>query len=528
MVFLRSGFQVQEVFAVLADDYYRGVIWFTVWQAAVSTIICLLIGLPLAYVTAQYDFRGKRLFRTLIMVPFVMPTVVMAVAMRALFARGGLFAGWLPLYETVWLIILANVLYNIGIVVRIAGESWERLSPQYREVAAVLGANHWQRFRFVHMPLMVPALAGAALLIFLYCFCSFGVILLLGGSSFSSIEVEIYRQTTQLLHMDIAAALAFIQLILTLFAGAVYLFLQRKFRWQLLERGQNYPRRRLSGSGQHRLVRLLLGIIVLVVFLPFFVLVFRSFYTENGFTLDRYAALFTNTTGSLFFLSPFVYFRNSFLIAGGAALLAVFLAMLVVIADISFRKRHKAVSWLAQSVQIIASLPLGVSAVVLGLGYLLSALIVPSPLFASRSLIIIMHAVIGFPFALATLYPAYQRIEPTVLEAAQVLGATSWQRMRYVVLPLIRQALAIAVSYVCLLSLGEFGAALMVSRPDNATLTVGISKYLSQPGSLNFGRALAMSSILAGVSFTGMLLIERLRQPKTYQIGSVQHAVHDS
>ena len=147
--------------------------WFTVWQATVSTVLTVLAGMPLAWATARLRFRGRRLVRALVVVPFVLPTVVVATAFLALlpsrFDRG------------VVPILLAHVFFNVAVVVRVVGGYWARLDPRLWDAAAILGASPLRRFRELTLPALRPALAAAAALTFLFCFTSFGVVLILGG-----------------------------------------------------------------------------------------------------------------------------------------------------------------------------------------------------------------------------------------------------------------------------------------------------------------------------------------------------------
>src|SRR5262245_22270976 len=214
----------QGLAALLADPYYREVVWFSTWQAGLSTLLTLLLGLPAAYAFARYEFRGKSLLRAVATVPFVMPTVVVAAAFTALLGpRGllnaalqallGLEAPLIRFERTLGMILLAHIFYNYAIVLRIVGGFWSTLDTRLEQAAAVLGASRTRAFREVTLPLLLPAIGAAGLLIFIFCFSSFGVVLLLGGPSFATVEVEIYRQTAQFLRLDVAAALSLVQML---------------------------------------------------------------------------------------------------------------------------------------------------------------------------------------------------------------------------------------------------------------------------------------------------------------------------
>jgi thiamine transport system permease protein len=172
---------------LITDPYYARLLAFTTGQALLSTLLTLAAGTPAAYAFARYEFRGKSLLRALTTIPFVMPTMVVAAAFTALLGpRGyvnqglmallGLDTPPLRLQQTLALVLIAHVFYNATIVVRLLGGFWANLDPRIEEAARVLGAGRWRTFREVTLPLLLPAVVAAALLIFLFCFTSFGVI----------------------------------------------------------------------------------------------------------------------------------------------------------------------------------------------------------------------------------------------------------------------------------------------------------------------------------------------------------------
>ena len=166
--------------------------------------------MPGAYVFARFDFPGRRLINAVALVPFVLPTVVVAAAFVALIGPHGLFG--VRLDNSIWAILLAHVFYNYAVVLRVVGGAWRGLDPRLEDAARALGATRWQAFRRVTLPLLRPAIASASSIVFLFTFTSFAVILILGGPHFSTIEVEIYRQAAQLLDLQVASILALLQL----------------------------------------------------------------------------------------------------------------------------------------------------------------------------------------------------------------------------------------------------------------------------------------------------------------------------
>lgn len=502
-----------EFWATLPAAAFWRVLSFTFWQAILSTLLTVAIGLPLAYLFARYEFRGKTLLRALTTIPFVLPTVVVATAFTALIGPNGLLNVWLQswfdlsappirLQQTLWIILIAHTFYNVTVIVRTVGGFWASLNPRLEEAAAVLGAGPWTLFRTVTLPLLLPSLLAASLLVFLFCFTSFGVVLILGGLRFATLEVEIYRQAVALFNLPMAATLALIQMVCTFAVMAVYTRIQSRASLPLEQRSQGSTARR-AGTWSQR-ITLTLGLIVLVGLLvtPLLALVVRSFTLgDQGPTLAYYAELNVNRRGSAFFAPPLTAIRNSLIFASATVLLSLLLG--IITAYLLARPRQ---GWGAL-LEPVFLLPLGASAVTLGFGYILSM----GPLRTSPLLIPIAHTLIAAPFVVRTFLPALRGLDPRLRQAAATLGASPTRVWWEVDVPILARPALVCAAFAFTISLGEFGATLLISRPDLPTMPVVIYRALSQPGILNLGQALAMSTILMLTSTVGLIAIERFR-----------------
>ena len=189
---------------VLSDPLTREIVWFTVWQALASTLLTIVVALPAAYVLGRYRFRGQSVVSAIVVVPFVLPTVVVALAFIAILPDGS-ERGWAP-------ILIAHAFFNVAVVVRIVGTFWASLDPRLGEAAATLGASPRVRLREITAPLLAPALAAAAAIVFLFSFTSFGVVLILGGPRYATLEAEIYNQAVRLFDLRAAAVLSFVKI----------------------------------------------------------------------------------------------------------------------------------------------------------------------------------------------------------------------------------------------------------------------------------------------------------------------------
>lgn len=489
---------------VVSDPGLRRVAWFTLWQAVVSTLLTLLLGLPGAYLLARYAFPGRRAVRALVTVPFVLPTVVVGSAFLALLGPGGPLGG-LGIGRGIWAVLLAHVFFNYAVVVRTVGTFWAGLDPRREEAARVLGASRWRAFREVTLPLLAPSIAAAASIVFLFTFTSFGVVLVLGGPRLATIEVEVWRQTTQLLDLSTAAALALVQMAAIV---AVLLVLgrlqERRAVTQRLVAVADTARR--TRGWQWLVVGGNLAVMAVLLGTPLAVLVARSLGGgDGGLSLGSYRALRESGRATTLFVPPLEAVRNSLVFAAIATVIALVVGGLasVVIAGRPSRG--------GRALDTLLMLPLGTSAVTVGFGFLIALDRPPLDLRSEPILIPIAHAVVAIPFVVRAVAPALRSIEPRLREAAGVLGASPLRVWREVDLPIVRRALAVGAGFALAVSLGEFGATAFIARPDYPTVPIAIFRFLGRPGSGNFGQAMAMSTILMVLTAVAILAVERVR-----------------
>jgi thiamine transport system permease protein len=476
---------------VLTDPGLRHVAWFTLWQAVASTVLTLLLGIPGAFVLSRYRFRGRALVRALVTVPFVLPTIVVGAAFSALGITGSVGA-----------ILLAHVFFNYAVVVRTVGGLWSHLDPRPEEAAQMLGASRVRTFFAVTLPALRPAIIAAASIVFLFCFTSFGVILVLGGPRYATLETEIYRQTVQLLDLPIAAALAVVQLAAVLAALGIGSWARGRRTAALSLRAAAETSTRPRTGGARTFVAANLALMAVLLGVPIAVLVTRSF--DSGF--EGYRQLTHVSSG---FLEPPIHAIGTSL---RYATLATVIALIVGSASAfalagAQRNRRRGAGWL----DILVMLPLGVSAVTVGFGFLIALDEPPLDLRTSSAIIPIAHALIAIPFVVRIMLPVLQSIDPRLREAAAMLGAAPRRVWLEVDLRLAARAGLVAAGFAFAISLGEFGATLFIVRPETTTLPVAIYRLLGRPGPSSFTQAMAASTILMVLTAASVLLIERLR-----------------
>ncbi|HEY0454543.1 iron ABC transporter permease [Actinophytocola sp.] len=502
LAILRLGLAEGGVLSVLARADTWQLVAFTVGQAAASTALALVAGLPVAYLLARTSLRGLGFVRVVILVPFVLPTVVVGLAFRTLLPDGGVLA-----------IVLANAFFNVAVVARTVAGLWAHLDRRAADAARSLGAAPLRAFTSVTLPALAPAIGSAAAVVFLFCATSFGVVLILGGARLRTLETEIYLRTVELLDLSGAAALSLLQLVAVLAALSVGALARRRRETALRLRGHASVARRPSGGLEWTVVGLAVAVVAALL-VPVVVLVARSL--DGG--LAGYRALAgTGYAGSLQ-VSGVEAALNSVRAATDATVLAVTLGTLASVVLVSL-SRSRVRRGLVEAMDTALMLPLGVSAVTVGFGYLVTLDLLPGDLRTSAVLVPLAQALVVTPLVIRMLLPVLRSIDVRLRQAAASLGASPWRVWREVDVPLAGRSLLTAFAFGYVVALGEFGATSFLARPDTATLPVAIARLLSRPGELNNQLAYAACTLLILVTVAAVALVESVRVPGRAAVG---------
>lgn len=504
---LLDGLSWGSLSSVLANPYYRHVILFTIEQAIGSTVLTLLLGLPGAYLFAKYDFPGKRFLKALLTVPFVMPSIMVALGFILLFGRSGFITSLLGrdlgvLYS--WkAILLAHAFYNFPVVVRMVSSLWARINPHYEEAAESLGARGFTLFRRVTLPMLYPAIFASSMLTFIFSFLSFAIPLILGGYRYGTIEVAIFTSIMTLLDFRTGAALAVLQMGLSF--TFMYLYLKSLDAYSKAEEQRVLQRPRKLTLSDFRGLRgagiVLYSLIVFLFILAPLLAVFYDSLTSSGhFTLKWYRHLFESSYNPIFGSDSLHAVIWTFVFGFSTVLLATLIALTMSYSSRRWDLPGKIIF------DVLATLPLGSSAIIIGLGYIKAFHRPPLLLLGSPFLIIAAHTTIAYPFALRAVSAALKKVRPSLREAAMSLGASDLLAFLKVELPLAFGGIVVGAVFSFAMSVAELGATYMIYQPKYTTVTIAIYRYL---GSRQFGPASAMAVVLMLVSMAGFLVIER-------------------
>lgn len=462
---LTRALDLSAVRDVVTNPGIRSVVWFTVWQAVVSTVATLAVGLAPAAVVARYRFRGRRLFLALVTAPFVLPTVVV----------GSAFLAVLPdaVDRSAFAILLAHVYFNLAIVVRTVGTGWAAIDPSLAAAARCLGAGPFRAFRTVTLPLLRPSIGSAAALVFVFSATSYGVVRILGGPGRATVEVEIFLRATQLGDLPGASVLAVVQLVIV--AVVFRSSTGRSNTWGVGV-GASEPHRRARTPGERLTVIAVVGAVVAFVVAPLAAIAVRSVRSPAGWTSAGWTSLEN--------LSPL---WNSLRVAtvstGVVLVLGCFAAGAIA---------YGAGRWLDTALM----LPLATSAVTLGFGIVITYDEPPLDLRGSAAIVPLVHAVVALPFLVRSLVPVLDAVPSAQRSAAATLGASPVRVWWTIDRPAAMPAVASGGAFAFVISLGEFGATSFLTRSSDETLPVTIARLLGRTGDVLQTQAYALATIL--------------------------------
>jgi thiamine transport system permease protein len=499
-----AGSEPLQWLALWQDDYLR---WRVVWsflQAAITCVLALLLGLPVAWVLARREFAGRTWALRFLMLPFVVPTLVAAMGVLALWGPRGWFGGPLAdigwsLEETPWLLLYGNLFFNLCLVVRAGVDALEQVSAPRVAAARTLGATPWRAFWRVEWPAIAPWLASALCLVFLYCFSGFGLALILGGQRYATVEVEIYSLVAHELELGQAGVLAVWMLLLTGAVALAYAWLEKR----LAAPGRVSPVARLRPAGwaQWLAVWAAVGVLLLVCAAPLLAILLqaaRALWLGSGGAV----LMEPETLGALW---------NTLRFSAMALALATGLGLTHALAVRAMDAPGASVGW-ALAWRAAAYLPFVVSPVTVAFGLLL---LYPS-WTASLALLVGAYALLAYPFVAKSVTAALDNLPASYAQAAATLGARPWRVLWRVTLPLVGTALRRGMAFAAATALGEFAVSLFLSRPEWTTLTNLIYQRLGRPGAANLEAALVLACLLMLMALLAFTLIEGPAQKKDH------------
>ena len=477
----QTSFTSMTITALWQDHYLRWRLLWSLLQAGATCLLVLSIGLPVAWVLARFQFAGRALVLRLLMLPFVVPTLVAALGVLALWGPRGLSRAWLgvDLQDTPWLLLYGNVFFNLCLLVRAGIDGLSQVSASRLAAARTLGATPWRAFWRIEWPAARPWLASSLCLVFLYCFSGFGLALVLGGQHYATLEVEIYTLVAYELKLADASALAVVTMLVTGLAALLY---------TLRERGLATPSQsdcvavcRPVGALQWAMVVTAMAALLACCAAPVLAIAARALLAGPA----AWAVVMDASTLQALW--------NTLRFSGAALILATVLGL-----------THALAAQRSALLRAAAYLPFVVSPVMVAFGLLL---LYPQ-WAATQTLLISAYALLAYPFIAKSISAALDSLPAQLLQVAATLGASPWRCFWRITLPFMLPALRRGMAFAAASALGEFAVTLFLSRPEWTTLTTLIYQRLSKPGAANLDEALVLACLLMLLALLAFLALE--------------------
>ena len=485
---------------------------FTIVQAILSTILSIVFGLPIAYIFTKYKFVGKSTIRSSIIVPFILPGIVVGLGFLFLFGENGFFPSFfseilgfqLDRYQWAYIgIIFAHAYYNSPLVVILTESLWRRMDPEIEEAAEIMGVHGFKKFYKITLPHIMPGILTSGILTFIFSFTSFEVVLLLGGFRYRTLEVEIYRLFTSFLDFSGAAALSLLQLLLTILMTLIYIHYLNKYAdVKKAAKTEVYPEKELFVARLENVALILLLFAFLVFEIFPIVLIFTYSIIDpvnDVFTLSGYLEFLSTRYNPYLGSPPILAPLNTLFFSTITAIVALTMGLLT--AYFIYTEKAK-----ASLSTILMILPLATSKITLAIGLILAFGSLHFIYADPRILIVASHIIIAYPFSTRSNYNGLLKIDPDIIEAAEVLGADPSKRFIRVDLPLLSPSLAVSLSLSFAVSLGEFAATNILYGGHFPTITVAIFVFL---GGRRFTASAAGASILVLMSLIIFYIVSR-------------------
>lgn len=486
-----------DIKALLSDSYLWHVVGFTFWQAFLSAVISLVPAIFVARALYRRRFFGRTLLLRLCAMTLVLPVLVAVFGILSVYGQQGWLAQSLSSIGIRYSfspyglqgILLAHAFFNLPLATRLLLQSLEGIAVEQRQLAAQLGMNALQRFRFVEWPALRRQILPTGALIFMLCFASFATVLSLGGGpKATTIELAIY----QALHYDFDPQRAALLGLIQLFCCLAIVMLSQRLN-PSLPVGHTYGQKWQDNQDSLRekiVDSLLIGFTLILMLPPLLAVVIDGINSSVISVLSQSAVWRALGT--------------SLRIALGSGLLSILLTMMLLWSSRELRLRHS--RW-GSRIEMSGMVILAMPAIVLATGFFLllnHSVGLPE---SADGIVIVTNALMAIPYALKVLENPMRDLAERYSLLSQSLGLSGWNRLRWIELKALKRPIAQALAFASVLSIGDFGVIALFGNEQFRTLPYylyqQLGNYRSESGAVT-------SLLLLLLCFLLFTLIERL------------------
>ena len=481
---VKSSFDFLQIFRIAA---------FTVSQAFFSAALACAVGFAAAYFCARKNFRGRKFLMALSSVPLCVPAIIVALSFIIFFGNSGILNSFLksllnqdePPVNFVFSmtgVIIIHGFYNFPLAMKTISQVWERLSEDEPNAALLLGASKFRIFKTITFPALLNSIAVSFLLIFLFCFFSFIIILLFGGLAVTTLEVELYKAARTKLDMSLAAKIALTEISAALILILIYSNLQKKMRVQNENLRGIRERTSIKGFGQKTFFSFTIFIIILFLIAPLFSIFLHSTYNVNYTSIFNKFFYFNIFLSLTFWMALWTSIKIGILTALVSLIASLFFAYITV-----FYNRRK--------IYAVPYLPLAVSSVMLGFGWLL---LKPN---GTELILIFAQSSLAWPFAWTQIQTSLLRIPQNIINAAVLLSPDKKTAFFKVIVPMCKKGIFSALAFVFAISAGDTSLPIVLNIPRFNNLALLIFDYASSYRFVESSAVAVVLSLMTGFVF---------------------------
>ena len=525
---------IDAVLNFFEDDDTIRALKFTMLEAIISTIMTLLVGLPVAWYLGRYNWKNIRTIRALLSVPFVTPSIVVAMGFLMLIDPGGLldtigidlrletghigdlaeYTGWANPGHFIAL-IAAHVWFNLSLVMRFIEPTLSTMNQSWEEQIRFLpaGRTAYGRFRNLWLPILGPAALCSACLCFIFSFSSFALIKWLTpnqdnletlmAKSGGSAGIYGYRIDTS----EVVLATSLVQLLILSLAIILTAQIQKKHSSIHSIITENSRQKNIKKPG--KMARFTIYSAVLYSILPLILVAIASFRirdSSNGSHSystaawqEAWSGNYSTTAIPDALINSLTYCIITLMIA-----LPVGYVIASCIARLEIENKNKT----AKMVEFATMIPLALSAVMIGLGILIGLLKWAPELFSWMLIPAIPHIIITTPFVIRIMLPAIRSLEPEYVEQAKMLGLSPIKAWWHGRVSILRAPIVVSAALTMAFSLGEFGASWVLVRSGSwDSLSVLVDQLMGQPKFNPMIQPMAMAAATTLMCLTFILFI---------------------
>ncbi len=507
VTFFNDGhFDLSMIKKVIIDVDNVGAMWNTIKVAAGATIIGTLMGLFFAWLLGRSDIPTKGLMKAMFTIPYMFPPFFGAMAWDLMLnSRRGYINKWI--FQTFGIkslfninsiggIIFVECCYYFPFVYMQVVNALERMDPTLEESARIAGAGQWHVIRKITIPLVTPAISAGALLILTSSLAHFGVPSMLGFSNNiytlpTRIYQLFYRATGSFDGIREGSALSILLILVVVLALLLQKYILRAGSYDIIKGKSTRPMLiKLRGAKVPLLIISYISLFVIVI-MPLAMIILVGFLKAYGlplafenFTLDNYKDVLFNNTMVIDSI------KNSIFLAFSAGIICMFLGVMVAYVIVKIKPRG------SMLLELLSLLPYAIPGIVMAIGVILTwSGRFGVNLYNTIWIILVAYLARYLSFSMKSASASLQQVHPSLEEASRSCGASHFESLKDITIPLIRPAMVSGFFLIFLPAMRELTTSVLLYGPYTRTLGVAIFS-LRNDGYITTASALAAIAIV--------------------------------